>query len=191
MRQFLCNFIILQLLLLTLVFPISSLAASGGRLSRGKKKINIKDPKEINLCDIQGQLAPIYCYCNSIAIHNATDANCLVLTTFTRNNSVWSSFKSQLNLEKLTFSVRQTDGLDYIPTQLLKLLTHLYTIGFQYARINELEERAFSDLHSVSEINLSRNTITVLRKYAFENMRNLTTINLDENRISEINRYPY
>lgn len=181
MRQSL-YFLILQLFLLSLLSVWSGQAVS--TRARGKKKL----AKEINICDIEGQQAPIYCYCTNDDLRNATNANCLVLSRFQPSDVMWSYFTSQIYLQKLTFTVRQAGSLDYIPTQLLHQLKNLRTIVFQYAKIQELAEHTFSNLTGLSEINLSRNLIVTLRKYAFENMRNLTLINLDENRISEINR---
>lgn len=187
MRQFLYNSLILELLLLTILFASSGLAVSK---ARGKKKI-VKETntKEVNICDIQGQQAPIYCYCNNVGLQNASDVNCWVLSKFERDDPMWGYFTSQIRLEKLTFTVRQIGSLDYVPSQLLHQLKNLRVIVFQYGWLHELTERTFSNLNGVAEINLSRNMIVVLRKYAFENMRNLTVINLDDNRISEINRY--
>ncbi|KAL0134122.1 hypothetical protein PUN28_001166 [Cardiocondyla obscurior] len=184
MGQFLNNSRILKLLLLTILFASPGLAMSK---ARGKKK-TVKELKENNICDIQGQQSPIYCYCNNVNLQNASDVNCWVLSKFERNDPMWSYFTSQIHLEKLTFTVRQIGSLDYVPSQLLHQLKNLRVIVFQYGWLHDLAERAFSDLNGVTEINLSRNMIVVLHKYAFYNMRNLTVINLDDNRISEINR---
>lgn len=185
MRHFLYNPLILKVLLMTILFASSGLAVSK---SRGKKKI-VKETKELNICDIQSQQAPMYCYCNNVGLQNASDVNCWVLSKFERDDPMWGYFTSQIHLEKLTFTVRQIGSLDYVPSQLLHQLKNLRVIVFQYGSLHELAERAFSNLNSVAEINLSRNMIVVVRKYAFENMRNLSVINLDDNRISEINRY--
>ncbi|XP_036142370.1 connectin [Monomorium pharaonis] len=184
MHHFLYNSLILKVLLLMVLFATSGLAVSK---SRGKKKI-AKETKEMNICDIQSQQAPMYCYCNNVSLQNASDVNCWILSKFERNDPLWDYFTSQIHLEKLTFTVRQIGSLDYVPSQLLHQLKNLRVIVFQYGWLHELSERAFSNLNGVAEINLSRNMIVVLRKYAFENMRNLSVINLDDNRISEINR---
>lgn len=182
MRQFLYNFLILKLLLLTILFASSGLAKA-----RGKKKL-VKESKEVNICDIQDQQAPIYCYCDNKGLQNAS-ANCWVLSKFERDDPMWSYFTSQIHLEKLTFMVRHSGRLDFVPNQLLHELKNLRVIVIKYGSLQEIIEHAFSNLNNIAEINLCCNTIVVLRKYAFENMRNLTVISLDDNRISEINRY--
>ncbi|KAI4497091.1 hypothetical protein M0802_007837 [Mischocyttarus mexicanus] len=163
----------------------TSLAAS--TRSRSKKKVT-KETKEVNICDIQGQEAPVFCYCDNNSIRNASDVNCLVLNKFKVDDPMWTHFVSQLHLNKLMFTVRASGSLDYIPTDVLKQFKNLKIVSFQYVKINELAERAFTDLPEVIQINLNRNTIEVLNKYVFANMENLKVINLDDNRISEINR---
>ncbi|CAL1674282.1 unnamed protein product [Lasius platythorax] len=184
MRQFLYTSLILQLLLIILLVP-SSLAVSR---PRGKKKIVAKEAKEMNICDVQAQQAPMYCYCNNNGLQNATNANCWVMSKLERDDPMWGYFTSQIHLKELTFTVRQIDSLDYVPSQLLHQLKNLHTVIFQYAKFHEIVEHTFSNLVGIVKINLNRNMIVTLHKNAFENMRNLTDINLDENRISEINR---
>lgn len=189
MRQFLYTSIILQLLL-TILFVSSSLAVT--RQLRGKKKIiakETKESKEINVCDIEVQQAPMYCYCNNNDLQNATNANCWVMSKLERDDPMWDYFTSQIRLKELTFTVRQTDSLDHVPIQLLNLLKNLHTIVFQYAKFHEIVEHTFNNFIGIVKINLNRNTIVTLHKNAFENMPDLIVINLDENRISEINRY--
>lgn len=164
---------------------VSTLAAT--TRSRGKKKV-AKETKEVNICDIEGRQAPVYCYCDNNGLRNATDANCLVLNRFKVDDTMWSYFVSQIYLTKLALTVRASGTLDYIPTDVLRQLKHLKIVVFQYAKIEELAERSFSNLSSIVEINLSRNMIVVLKKHAFENVKELNVINLDDNRISEINR---
>lgn len=177
------SWIFLQLLLLTSMFP-SSLSAT--TRSRGKKKVP-KKAREVNICMIETQ-APIYCTCNSVAISNATDATCVVLSPFSANDPTWNHFSSQNHLQKLQFVVRTPNGLEYVPVELLRQLKNLQKIGFQYTSINELTEFVFSNLSTITEINLSKNSISILRMHAFENMKNLSVIYLNENRITEINR---
>jgi len=189
MRQFVYTSIILQLML-TILLALSSQAVT--RQLRGKKKIIAKETKEskqINICDIQVQQTPMYCYCNNNDLQNATNANCWVLSKFERNDPTWNYFTSQIHLKELTFTVRQIDSLDHVPIQLLHQLKNLHTFAIKYAKFHEIVEHTFNNLIGIVEINLHRNTIVTLHKNAFENMRNLTVINLDENRISEINRY--
>lgn len=180
MHRFLYNSLILKLLLLTILFASSGLTA-GLSKSRGKKKLT----KE-NVCDIKNQRSPIFCYCNNSGLRNASDVDCWVLDKFDQNDPMWSYFTSQIQVEKLSFTVRQ-GSFDYVPSQLLQQLKNLREFKIQYGTLYEIAEHTFNNL-GVAKINLSRNTIIVLRKYAFENMRNLTVINLDYNRISEINR---
>ncbi|XP_076238506.1 leucine rich repeat protein connectin [Calliopsis andreniformis] len=184
MRQIPWISIALQLLLLTSLFS-SSLSAS--TRSRGKKKV-AKETKEINICNIESQQAPIFCYCDSNEIRNATTAKCLVLNSFNLNDPTWNYFSSQIYLQELIFHVKTSNGLQYIPTQVLRQLKNLQKFTMQYAMIRELAEYAFSNLSTITEINLSRNFLVTLRMHAFENMKNLSLIDLDENRISEINR---
>ncbi|KAG7197373.1 hypothetical protein KM043_018480 [Ampulex compressa] len=184
MKPLLRELFLLQVFLLCLLLS-SGMAAS--TRSRGKKKV-AKEAKEVNICDIEGETAPVYCYCDNSVIRNATDANCWVLSAFELDDPMWSYFTSQIYLQKLAFNVKPTGSLEYIPIQTLRQLKYLRTVIIQYAKIDKLVEHAFSNLSSISVINVSRNKIVVLRKYAFENMRNLTMINLDENRIAEINR---
>lgn len=142
----------------------------------------------MNVCDIEGQQTPIFCYCDSNVIRNATYANCVVMSPFNLNDPIWNYFTSQIYLQKLMFNVKAEGSLLYIPTQVLRQLKNLQKVTFQYAKIGELAEYAFSNLSTITEINLSRNFISTLRKHAFQNMKNLTVINLDQNRITEINR---
>ncbi|XP_072753723.1 connectin [Anoplolepis gracilipes] len=189
MRQFLYTSFILQLLLLTILLVSSSLAVT--RQLRGKKKViakETKESKEINICDVQVQQAPMYCYCNNNGLHNATNANCWVMSKLEPDDPIWTYFTSQAYLKELTFTVRQIDSLDYVPRVILHQLRNLYTVTFQYAKFHEIVEHTFSNLIGIIQINLKRNMIVTLHKNAFENMRDLTAIYLDENRISEINR---
>ncbi|XP_035730290.1 connectin-like, partial [Vespa mandarinia] len=178
------NGILLRVCLFGLLI-VSSLAATSR--SRGKKKV-AKETKEINICDIEGRQAPVYCYCDNNGLRNATDANCLVLNRFKVDDPMWSYFISQIYLTKLALTVRASGTLDYIPTDVLRQLKNLKIVTFQYAKIEELGERSFSNLSSITDINLSRNMIVVLKKYAFENIKELNVVNLDDNRIAEINR---
>ncbi|XP_003700119.1 leucine rich repeat protein connectin [Megachile rotundata] len=184
MRQLPWTSCFLQLLLLTSLFT-PGLSAS--TRSRGKKKF-AKETKEPNICAIEGRQAPIFCYCDNKAIKNATDATCLVLSPFSTNDPTWNYFSSQIYLQKLKFIVRAPNWLDYIPVQVFRQLKNLHVITFQDANIEELTEYAFSNLPTIGEINLSKNSIATLRMHAFENMKNLSVINLDENEITEINR---
>ncbi|TGZ48788.1 connectin [Temnothorax longispinosus] len=184
MRQFLYHSLVLELLLVTILFASSGLAVPK---TRGKKKL-IKEAKEVNICDIENQQAPIFCYCNNVGLQNASEADCWVLSKFVQDDSMWNYFTSQSHLKKLTFTVRQIGSLDYVPSQVLHKLKNLRVIVFKYGWLHEIAENAFSNLNGVTEINLHRNMIVVLHKYAFANMRNLTVINLDDNRIPEINR---
>ncbi|XP_068976753.1 connectin-like [Bombus flavifrons] len=178
------SWIFLQLLFLTSMFP-SSLSAS--TRSRGKKKV-AKETKEVNICAIEGVQAPMYCYCDNNTIRNATEATCVVLSPFSINDPTWNYFTSQIYLQKLKFVVRTPNGLEYIPVQLLRQLKNLQKITFQDASIEELKESAFSNLPTITEIDLSTNSISTLRTHAFENLKNLTAIFLNSNRITEINR---
>lgn len=191
MRQFFYTSFILQIVLLTILLVSPSLAVT--RQLRGKKKIIAEETKESkesqNICDIQVQQAPMYCYCNNNDLQNATNANCWVMSKLDLDDPIWSYFTSQIRLKELTFKVRQTDSLDYVPIQLLHQLKNLHTVVIQYAKFHEIVEHTFSNLISIVKLNLNRNMIVTIHKNAFENMRDLTVINLDENRISEINRY--
>ncbi|KZC13567.1 PREDICTED: connectin-like [Dufourea novaeangliae] len=184
MGQLPWTYLFLQALLLT---TLLSPCLSASTRSRGKKKLS-KETKEVNICDIEGQQVPIYCYCDNNAIKNASHAKCLVLNPINLNDPTWDYFSSQNHLRELTFNVQMMNSLEYIPTQLLRQLKNLQKIAFQYAKIDELAEYAFSNLSTITEINLNRNSILALRMHAFENMRNLSIINLNENRITEINR---
>ncbi|XP_011870755.1 PREDICTED: connectin-like [Vollenhovia emeryi] len=185
MRKFLYNSFILELLLLTILFASSGLAASK---TRSRKKL-VKVASPVNICDIQGQQSPIFCYCNNVTLNNARNIDCWVLGYFDRDDPMWSHFAtSQGHLEKMTFTVRQSGSIDHVPTRLLHEQKNLREFVIQYGKIPELAEHTFSNLNEITQINLHRNSITVLRKYAFENMRNLTVINLDDNHISELDR---
>ena len=70
-------------------------------------------------------------------------------------------------------------------------MKNLQVLTIEYAKLYEIVEHAFSNITTVSEIHLSRNSIVVLRKYAFENMKSVSLINLDENHIVEVNRLDY
>lgn len=178
------SWIFVHILLLTSMLS-SSLSAS--TRSRGKKKA-AKETKEVNICAIEGRQAPMYCYCDHTTIRNATDATCLVLNPFSSTDRIWSYFGSQVYLQKLKFVVRTPNGLEYIPVQLLRQLKNLQNITFQDANIEVVTEYAFSNLTTVTEINLSRNSISTLRMHAFENMKSLSVIHLNDNRITEISR---
>ncbi|XP_053996314.1 connectin [Hylaeus anthracinus] len=173
-----------------LLISLLSSTQSASTRSRGKKKI-AKETKEINVCEIEDQDTPIYCYCNNNAVRNATEAKCLVLRSFNSNDPTWDYFGSQIYLEELTFNVKMLNGLEtleYIPTQLLRRLKNLRKITFHYAKIDQLPEYAFSNLSTIAYIDLNKNSISSLRMHAFENMTNLTVVALNENRITEINR---
>ncbi|XP_020292254.1 connectin-like [Pseudomyrmex gracilis] len=194
MRSSLYTFFNIELLVAILFVSSYSVASK----SHGNKK-NIsketKESKEVDICNIENRYTPIICYCTTVIngnidVQNATkiNASCLILEKLEHSNSIWNYFTSQPYLEQLMFTVRSNDSFDYVPSQMLRQLNNLRVVKFRYAKLDELAERAFSNLVSIQEISLKRNTIVVLHKYAFENMKNLAAIDLDENRISEINR---
>ncbi|XP_076299640.1 leucine rich repeat protein connectin [Lasioglossum baleicum] len=170
-----------------LVTSLLSSSLSAATRSRGKKKI-AKETKEVNICNIEGQQVPILCLCDSNLIRNATTAKCVILKSINLTDSTWDYFASQIYLQELTFNVQTMNSLEYIPTQLLRQLKNLQKIAFQYAKIDQLAEYAFSNLSTIMEINVNRSSISTLKKHAFENMKNLAVVNLNENRIAEINR---
>ncbi|XP_033208617.1 connectin isoform X2 [Belonocnema kinseyi] len=179
--------VVLELCLLILAVPLSEGVTS--RL-RNKKKATkeTKESKEVNICDLERREAPFFCYCDNNGLRNASDTNCLIFNKFEEVNPLWSSFSSQIYIEKLTFTVRPDGSFTYIPTQVLKQLKNLHVFNIHYAKIHELVENVFSNLSSIVEINLSKNMISGIKRNAFNNMSNLTFINLDENQIVEVHR---
>jgi len=180
MRQFLYTSLILELLLLTLLFTSSVVSKT-----RGRKKIS----KDFNICDIQDQYLPMFCYCNNNSPQNASDINCLILNELKQNDPLWDYFILQTHLEKLMFTVRPPGKLEVVPSRLLQKLKNLHVITFSFGRFHELNQRTFNNLNGIAEIKLNEDMIFVLHKHAFENMRNLTVVDLDKNHISEIKRY--
>lgn len=177
--------IVLELCLLILAVPLTEGVTSR---MRNKKKAT-KESKEVNICDLERREAPFFCYCDNNGLRNASDTNCLIFNKFEAVNPLWTSFSSQIYIEKLTFTVRPDGSFTYVPTQVLRQLKNLRVFNIHYAKIHELVENVFSNLSSIVEINLSRNMISGIKRNAFINMRNLTFINLDENQIVEVHRW--
>ncbi|XP_076171931.1 uncharacterized protein LOC143148961 isoform X2 [Ptiloglossa arizonensis] len=179
------TFAFLRALLLTSLLS-SSLSVSA-RARGGKKKV-AEETKEANVCEIEDQGVPIYCYCNENGPGNATDAKCVVLSALVPNDPVWDYFDSQIHLRELKVDVKTVDALDHLPAQMLRRFKELRKITFRYAKIDEVAEHAFSNLSTIAEIDLDKNSIYALKTRAFESMRNLSVVSLNENRITEINR---
>lgn len=175
----------LTFLLLLVIVP--SIFGASTR-SRSKKKTKDAKEKPVNICDIEEQGSPLFCYCDSNQLGNATDANCWIFGKLEPEVPIWNHFNSQSHIKKLTLTVRPVGSFSHIPTGVLKQLTDVEVVTIQYATISVLKERAFSNISTILEINLSRNGLVNMSRLAFENMRNLTHLNLDENRIGEINR---
>ena len=79
----------------------------------------------------------------------------------------------------------------YVPSQTLKKMKNLQVMTLFNTGLNEIGKNAFLNGPNNSEINLSRQSISVLTNYMFKNMENVTLLNLSENNITEVNRLDY
>ena len=79
----------------------------------------------------------------------------------------------------------------YVPSQTLTKITNLQVMTLFNTGLNEIGENAFSNGTNNSEINISRQSISVLTNYTLKNMENVSFLNLSENNITEVNRLDY
>ena len=79
----------------------------------------------------------------------------------------------------------------YVPSQTLTKITNLQVMTLFNTGLNEIGENAFSNGTNNSEINISRQSISVLTNYTLKNMENVRFLNLSENNITEVNRLDY
>ncbi|XP_014242406.2 connectin-like [Cimex lectularius] len=146
---------------------------------------------ELNVCNLLSeQQINMFCYCeNQDMAGNATSANCWLFNTGEpENSSVWTAFKSQRSLTKLTFHIRAVSSLPYVPTRAFKHLPKLKAIEIVYANIETVEPFAFANLTLLQDLALIRNKIVNLKKFSISFLPDLKVITLGENRISELNR---
>ncbi|XP_011310153.1 connectin [Fopius arisanus] len=155
--------------------------------SRGRPAKN--NTTETNICDLKLEKAPVFCHCDTIDLHRATESKCVVLDVLKVDDPIWEIIAmSQPKLQNLELVVRAGSDMSYVPTKTLRVLRNLTRIELKDANIGELVEKAFSDIQSLTAIHVRRCSIVHLKKYAFGNMTKLDAIFLDENRIHEINR---
>lgn len=180
--------LVVSLVMLSLALHIDSALTKAKARRIKAPKDSSRELKEINVCDIEQEDTPLYCYCNDNKLADAEDANCLIFNRLELSNPIWAHFNSQMYIRKLSFVVRNDGSFTYIPTAVLRQLKSLNVISFQHAKLDAIESQAFSALPSISTINLSKNNINTLKWHAFESLRNLTVLNLDENSITELSR---
>lgn len=178
----------LQLLMcwLLLVQPSSQASLQGSQT--GPKGRPAKNKTEINICDLQ-QREALVCFCDTIDMYIAKTSNCFVVDVLKVDDPIWKHMVvAQPRLERLEFAVRVGANMSYVPTTTLREFKNLTHITLRDSSMEELPEKAFSDIQSLVEIHAARCGIVHLRKYAFGNMTKLNAILLEENRIYEINR---
>ncbi|OXU23825.1 hypothetical protein TSAR_008351 [Trichomalopsis sarcophagae] len=188
MKMFVMNPRFLLLSVLLVLSAINLCESSTVKNRNRKKQQREKEQKEINVCDIEQENTPLYCYCNDNKLASAEDANCLIFNKLELSDPIWAHFNAQMYIRKLSFVVRSDGMITYVPTGVLRQLKSLNTISFQHAKFDAIESQSFASLPSVSTINLNKNNINVLKWHSFEGLRNLTLLNLDENYISELSR---
>ncbi|XP_008217372.1 connectin [Nasonia vitripennis] len=188
MKMFAMNPRFLLLSVLLVLLAINLCESSTAKNRNRKKQQREKEQKEINVCDIEQENTPLYCYCNDNKLASAEDANCLIFNKLELSDPIWAHFNAQMYIRKLSFVVRSDGMITYVPTGVLRQLKSLNAISFQHAKFDAIESQSFASLPSVSTINLNKNNINVLKWHSFEGLRNLTLLNLDENYISELSR---
>ena len=157
--------------------------------SKERQSANRERPVETleNVCDIQAATTGMYCYCDSLKLHDAHTANCWVFNATSQTDLIWHSFQTQTQLQELRLNVRRDDGrLTFVPTSALQHLGNLSILELAYADINVLEANSFNGLASVRNLSLKRNNVTfpaipfifyrsirLLKSDPFSNFRNL------------------
>ena len=131
--------------------------------SKERQSANRERPVETleNVCDIQAATTGMYCYCDSLKLHDAHTANCWVFNATSQTDLIWHSFQTQTQLQELRLNVRRDDGrLTFVPTSALQHLGNLSILELAYADINVLEANSFNGLASVRNLSLKRNNVT-------------------------------
>jgi hypothetical protein len=135
-----------------LLLRLGSVDAQSKKKDRAETKerqsTNRERPVEAlaNLCDIiKADTTGMFCYCDSLKLHDAHKANCWFINATSQTDLIWRSFQTQAQLQELHLNVRRDDGrLTFVPTSTLQHLANLSILNLAYADIDVLEANSFS-----------------------------------------------
>ena len=138
--------------------------------TKERQSANRERPVETleNVCDIPAATTGMYCYCDSLKLHDAHTANCWVFNATSQTDLIWHSFQTQTQLQELRLNVRRDDGrLTFVPTSALQHLGNLSILDIAYAEISVLETNSFIGLATVRNLSLKRNNVTFFTNFFF------------------------
>ncbi|XP_068629433.1 connectin-like [Battus philenor] len=185
--------LLVKYLLLTLALTSVQISYTESRLNEKRRdktdrrhhSIQVKD----NLCEIANRESKVHCYCERTEINTATRADCWVFNGgIDENDPIWSSFNSQLYLERLTFNVRSDGALKFIPLVVIRRLKRLQKLYIHYATLNKIEKKTFTNMTLIKDITLMNSKIVELDFSAFKGLPSLVNLTIKENQITEIQR---
>jgi Leucine rich repeat len=153
-------------LLVILLLRLGSVDAQSKKDRAGTKEHQSADQERPvatleNVCDIRADTLGMYCYCDSLNLHDAHKANCWVNNATSQTDLIWHSFQTQPQLKELRLNGQRNDGrLTFVPTSALQHLGNLSILEVAYADINVLEANSFIGLATVRNLSLKRNNVT-------------------------------
>ncbi|KAJ8719790.1 hypothetical protein PYW08_011965 [Mythimna loreyi] len=184
---------VVQYLLLALALTSVQISYTESRLNEKRRDkterryhgTQVKD----NICEIANRESKVHCYCESTDVKTATKADCWVFNGgIDETDPIWSTFNSQPYLEKLTFNVRSTGALKFIPFNVIHRMKRLQKLYIHYATLNKIEKKTFSNITTLKEITLMNNNITELDFSSFTNLPSLVNLTIKENKVTEVQR---
>ncbi|CAH2041125.1 unnamed protein product, partial [Iphiclides podalirius] len=185
--------LVVKYLLLTLALTSVQISYTESRLNEKRRDKTDRrhhyTQTRDNLCEIANREAKVHCYCESTEINTATRADCWVFNGgIDESDPIWTSFNSQLRLEKLTFNVRSDGALTFIPLAVIHRLSKLQKLFIHYATLTRIEKKTFANMSTIKEITLTNNKISELDFSAFKGLPSLVNLTIKENKITEIQR---
>ncbi|CAK1543239.1 unnamed protein product [Leptosia nina] len=142
-----------------------------------------------NICEVPNRDAKVHCYCENTDAYQATRVDCWVFNGgIDEADPIWTTFNAQPHIERLAFNVRSDGALSFVPLNVIHKLKRLKKLQLNYATLNRIEKRTFTNMSSVREITLKNNQITELDFSAFASLPSLVNLTIKGNKMTELQR---